>query len=145
MLFRSVMILQPQLIPIVEGAILLAWAYAESIYDIKSLLAGGKVPLIKDDRSWHYSLSAALEGDLKDQTQDGGGLAYKDYLRIFMMLTDTDTLTARAMNMVEADIRKTPGNAAFRLDGCYDAVEAYIRVGSRYGFQYEIIRQKSYH
>ena len=140
-----VMILQPQLIPIVEGAILLAWAYAESIYDIKSLLAGGKVPLIKDDRSWHYSLSAALEGDLKDQTQDGGGLAYKDYLRIFMMLTDTDTLTARAMNMVEADIRKTPGNAAFRLDGCYDAVEAYIRVGSRYGFQYEIIRQKSYH
>ena len=82
---------------------------------------------------------------MKDQTQDGGGLAYKDYLRIFMMLTDTDTLTARAMNMVEADIRKTPGNAAFRLDGCYDAVEAYIRVGSRYGFQYEIIRQKSYH
>ena len=48
------------------------------------------------------------------------------------------------MNMVEADIRKTPGNAAFRLDGCYGAVEAYIRIGSAYGFQYEITRQKSY-
>ena len=137
--------LSPQLIPVVEGVILLAWAYAESIYDVKSLLAGGKVPLIKDENSWHYGLSAALEGDLQDETKDGGGLAYKDYLRIFMMLADTDTITARAMNMVEADIRKTPGNAAFRLDGCYDAVEAYIRIGSSYGFQYEITRQKSYH
>ncbi|MCI8787745.1 MAG: hypothetical protein HFH92_01300 [Lachnospiraceae bacterium] len=138
------LILQPGLAPLMEGAILLAWAYAESIYDVKSLLSGGRIPLLKDSGSWHYSLTAALEGGLRDQATEGDGLCYQDYLRIFMMLTDQDTITARAMNMVEADIRKTPGNAAFRLDGCYGAVEAYIRIGSAYGFQYEITRQKSY-
>lgn len=138
------LIFLPELIPLLEGAILLAWAYAESIYDVRSLLAGGKVPLLKDGDSWHYSLSAALGGGLQDRTQEGKGLGYEDYLRIFMMFTDTDTLTARAMNMVEADIRKTPGNRAFRLDGCFDALEACIQIGSRHGFRFEITRQKSY-
>lgn len=139
------LILQPGLTPLVEGAILLAWAYAESVYDVKTLLSGGKIPLLKDSSSWHYSLSAALEGSLGDQATEGEGLCYQDYLRIFMMLTDRDTLTARAMNMVEADIRKTPGNAAFRLDGCYGAVEACIHISSAYGFRYEMTRMKSYH
>lgn len=138
------LIMLPELTPLLEGAILLAWAFAESVYDVKSLLAGGKVPLFKDDDSWHYGLLAALEGELQDQEQGGEGLSYQDYLRIFMMFTDVDVITGRAMNMVEADIRKTPGNSAFRLDGCYEAVEAYIKIDSGYGYQYEITRQKKY-
>lgn len=134
----------PALTPLLESAILLAWAYAESIYDVKTLLAGGKVPLLKDDGNWHYSLSAALSGSIQDEGTGGEGLAYEDYLRIFMMLSDVDTITGRAMDMVEADIRKTPGNAAFRLDGCFEAVEAHIQIGSSHGFQYDITRQKSY-
>lgn len=134
----------PALTPLLESAILLAWAYAESVYDVKSLLAGGKVPLLKDDGSWHYSLSAALNGSLRDETTGGEGLGYEDYLRIFMMLTDADKITARAMDMVEADIRKTPGNAAFRLDGCFRAIEAHVRIGSTHGYQYDITRQKNY-
>lgn len=138
------LIMLPELTPLLEGAILLGWAFAESIYDVKSLLAGGKVPLFKDDESWHYGLFAALEGELQDQSQGSEGLSYQDYLRIFMMFTDMDRLTGRAMDMVEADIRRTPGNSAFRLDGCYDAVEAYIKIGSGHGYQYEITRQKIY-
>ncbi len=134
----------PALTPLLEGAILLAWAYAESVYDIRSLLAGGRIPLMKDDGSWHYSLSSALNGGLRDASADGEGLAYDDYLRIFMMLCDLDTMTGRAMDMVEADIRLTPGNAAFRLDGCFRTVEASIQIGSAHGFRYEITRQKSY-
>ena len=108
-------------------------------------MAGGKVPLLKDDNSWHYGLSAALAGDLQDKGAGEEGLGYIDYLRIFMMFTNVNTITARAMNMVEADIRNTPGNSAFRLDGCYETVEAYVKVGSRHGFEYEITRRKSYH
>jgi len=134
----------PELEPLLEAAILLGWAYAESIYDVKSLLAGGRIPLLKGDDSWHYDLWTALEGNLQEDTRGGEGLSYEDYLRIFMMLAGTDRLTARAMNMVEADIRNTHGNAAFRLDGCYDKVEAYIRIESAHGYQYELIRQKSY-
>lgn len=138
------LIMLPELTAVLEGAILLAWAYAESIYDVKSLLAGGKVPLFKDDSSWHYGLTAALSGDLQDETQGGEGLSYKDYLRIFMMLTDKDTITARAMDMIEADMRITAGNSAFRLDGCFETVEAYIQISSAHGFRYNITRRKSY-
>lgn len=134
----------PALTSLLEIAILLGWAYAESIYDVKSLLEGGRVPLIKDDRSWHYGLSAALSGNVQESTHGGSGLSYTDYLRIFMMLLDMDILTARAMDMVEADIRQTPGNSAFRLDGCYAEVEAYVCIGSDHDFRYEIVRRASY-
>ncbi len=134
----------PELTPLLEAAIVLGWAYAESIYDVKSIMAGGKIPLLKDDDSWHYGLAAALEGELQEVTQEGEGLSYEDYLRVLMMMTDLDTITVRAMNMVEADIRNTAGNTAFRLDGCYDRVEAYIRVESAQGIVYEITRQMGY-
>lgn len=134
----------PSLTTLLEAAILLGWAYAESVYDVKSLLAGGRVPLVKDDSSWHYGLSAALGGVTQDSSQGGVGLSYEDYLRIFMMMLDEGTLAARAMDMAEADIRQTPGNAAFRLDGCYVALEAAITVGSRHGYHYEIVRNASY-
>jgi len=138
------LIAQPELVPVLEGVILLGWAYAESVYDVKSLLSGGRVPLVKDDDSWHYGLTAALEGSLNEETREGEGLSYEDYLRIFMMFTDIDTVTERAMNMVEADIRNTPGNEAFRLDGCYATVEAWIEVSSSYGYRYEITRKAGY-
>lgn len=134
----------PELAPILEAVIILGWAFAESVYDVKSLLNGGRIPLLKNGESWHYSLSSALWGELLEETREGSGMSYADYLRVFMMCTDLDTLTGRAMNMVEADVRNTPGNAAFRLDGCLVQVEADIQVDSMFGYRYKITRQASY-
>ena len=137
-------LLVPELIPVAEALILSGWSFAESVYDIKSLLQGGKIPLLKDDDSWHYSLGNALAGNLSDISVDGDGLSYEDYLRIFLMFTDLNTLTGRAMNMIEADIRLTPGNKAFRLDGCYDRVVVKIQMQSGYGGDLEIVRERGY-
>lgn len=138
------LLLVPELAPTLELAIMMGWAYAESIYDVKSLLAGGRIPLMKDRNSWHYSLESALSGQLGDAEKEGRGLSYQDYLRVFMTLTGIDTLTGRAMNMVEADIRMTEGNRSFRLDGCYSRVRFEINMSSRYGYQYHITREKEY-
>lgn len=140
----SAAVMLPEIAPLVKFIILLGWAYAESLYDVETLLAGGRVPLIKDARTWHYSMFAAFQLSEHGSVQETQGLSYEDYLRIFMMLTSLDTLTARAMNMMEADIRQTPGNADFRLDGCYIQVEADIRLDSIYGYHYQIIRQRKY-
>lgn len=134
----------PELIPLVEAAILLGWAYAESIYDVKSLFSGGKIPLMKDKDNWHYSLESALTGELQDNGQENSGLAYKDYLRIFMMLTNLDLLTARAMDMVEADIRLTDENRNFRLDACYDGLEVSVGISSSFGYKFVIERERTY-
>lgn len=137
----------PEITDLLKVILLLGWAYAESLYDVEVLLEGGKVPLLKDDASWHYGagfLSQMGSGLQEVSPGAGKGLSYVDYLRIFMSLTDMDTLTARAMDMVEADIRKTPGNSAFRLDACYDAIEAKIQLNSEFGYGYGLIRSKRY-
>ena len=133
----------PEISDLLKVTLLLGWAYAESLYDVEMLLKGERIPLIKDDSSWHYDLDSALalSGVTKEVTS---GLSYEDYLRIFMSFTDLETLTIRAMNMVEADIRCTPGNQNFRLDACYDCIEAQIFIKSAFGYEYEITRQKKY-
>lgn len=134
----------PVLIPVVKAVILFGWAYAESLHDVKVLLSGGKIPLIKDRSSWHYSLEGALQGMAEPAAECGTGLTYQDYLRILMLLTDLDTLTMRAMDMMEADIRLTPGNTCFRLDACYAGIEAVMHISSSYGYQYELRRKRFY-
>lgn len=140
----SSIIALPAIAPVLETALILGWAYAESVYDVKTLFSGGRIPLMKDKDSWHYSLETALSGELQDSTREGSGMSYEDYLRVFMMLTGLDKLTGRAMNMVEADIRMTEGNAAFCLDGCYDRMEFDIRMSSSFGYKYQLIRDRAY-
>ncbi len=134
----------PEAAELIKFILLFGWAFAESIYDVQCLMAGGRVPLMKDQDTWYYDLDKALKLGNTEKSLEERGLAYTDYLRILMMLQNTEVLTARAMNMVETDIRQTPGNAHFRLDGCLDALEVCVRVKSVYGYECEITRQKQY-
>lgn len=140
----SAVVQLPELMKLLKLAILLGWAYAESLYDVETLLSGGRVPLMKKEDTWHYSLQGALQATDRGSKEETEGLSYEDYLRIFMALTNLNTLTGRAMNLVEADIRMTAGNSSFRLDGCYDQVEVCIQIESAYGYEYSITRRRSY-
>ncbi len=51
----------PQLQPVFKTVIMLGWAYAESLYDVKCLLKGEEVPLLKTAESLHYDLRFFLE------------------------------------------------------------------------------------
>ena len=133
----------PEISPLLKTSLLLGWAYAESLYDVRCLLEGEKIPLLKNSNSWHYSLQGALQMEEGEKTEQAG-LSYEDYLRIMLMLEKKDILTDRAMNMVEADIRMTPGNRAFRLDACYDYVEIEVEIKSKYGYDAKLVRQKGY-
>lgn len=137
-------LLVPEAAPLFKTTLLMGWAYAESLYDVEVLLAGGRIPLIKDKTSWHYDLQEALNYGGTVDIQESEGLSYEDYLRIMMMFVELDVLTGRAMNMVEADIRQTAGNSYFRLDNCFEQVVFRIRIKSNYGYEYEITRKKKY-
>jgi hypothetical protein len=134
----------PEIESLLKESILLGWAYAESLYDVKTIFSGGKIPLMKDQSTWHYSLQGMLSSDNDNLYGSSDGLSYTDYLRIFMFLTGEDTLTKRAMNMVEADIRQTDGNEAFRLDACIDMAEINAMTDSAYGYSCEVVRTMSY-
>ncbi|MCD8230690.1 MAG: DUF5702 domain-containing protein [Clostridiales bacterium] len=92
----------PELEPLVQQGLLAAWAYAESISDVRILLEGGKVSLVKTADQWHTELGSltssvyAVEGS--EQTK---GLSYENYLEILMWMTSDEKLSERAMDMIE--------------------------------------------
>lgn len=112
----------PELGPVFSKAVLLGWAYMEGLYDVKCLLRWKKVPLMKTDDTWHYSLEGIIKGESNDDVAEveGEGLGYVDYLEILLHSISMDQLTLRAMNLIEQNIRLTDGNRFFRLDNCVD-------------------------
>ncbi|MCM1121123.1 MAG: DUF5702 domain-containing protein [Eubacterium sp.] len=131
----------PELAEPVKYTILFAWAYVESLQDVKMLLAGGRVPIYKTAADWKTGINSIknVRGSLTADT-GGRGLDYQEYLQIMLFMQNKDTRTMRAMDIMEMDIRRTPGNARFRMDACFDTYQANISVSSRFGYAYEMTR-----
>ena len=70
---------------------------------------------------------------------------YKEYLQIMLFLQDKTSRAYRAMDIMEMDIRCTPGNSKFRLDGCFDTYEAELSVTSGFGYSYEMTRSYGFY
>lgn len=138
-------VLVPELAPAFQTVLVLGWAYIEGLYDVKLLLAGGRVPLLKKASEWHYDLDSILESvDMQIKEADGQGLTYKEYLHVLLYLTDEEKLTFRFMDIMEMDIRKTPGNENFRMDGCIECVEVNALFRSRSGYRHEVTAKINY-
>lgn len=136
----------PALAEPVKYTILFAWAYVESLQDVKCLLNGGRVPIYKSAADWKTGINSIknVKGSLSD-SDEGRGLNYKEYLEILLFLTPESERTFRAMNIIEMDIRKTPGNSEFRLDGCFDSFKAKLSVASGFGYEYDMERLYGYY
>lgn len=122
---------------------LLAWASIEATYDVKCILAGNRVNLFKSEDTWHTSFLLIEDSD-DDYAGDEEGPSYTDYLRIFMTLMNKNALVARAMDMVEADVRLTAGNENFRMDACIDTIQVYVKVQSSFGYNYDFRLKRRY-
>lgn len=93
--------LSPEMIPALKQGILAAWAYAESLSDVRLLLDGQKVSLMKTQDQWHTDL-LHLESSISGTEKQEEGLDYEQYLRILMWKTRETVLTQRAMDLIEA-------------------------------------------
>ena len=146
----------PQCEPLFETLIASAWIYAESLADVRLLLDGGKVPLIKEHSDWNLSLGNALSvaidtvtrSDTGEEENTGGakgrGLSYKDHLRLLLYLTPEQDRLNRCMNVVETDIRKVQGYEHFRLDDCVAGATVQLIFRSRYGYTFLMERRFRY-
>ena len=136
----------PELAEPIKYTILFAWSYLESLQDVKTLLAGGKVPIYKTASDWKTGIGG-IENVRNSLTKDNGGrgLSYQEYLRIMLFLENKDTRTFRAMDIMEMDIRTTAGNARFRMDACFDTYQADLSVSSGFGYYYEMSRSYGFY
>lgn len=129
-----------------EYAILFAWSFVESLYDVSVLLKGGKIPLLKAKGDWHYSYEGLLQFQspfLGEKLPDSG-LEYGDYLRIFLTLDSKKNKTLRSLDLIEQNIRLTKGNTYFRMDACVDSFLMKANIKSKHGQTYEITRRCAY-
>lgn len=112
------------------------WALAEALVDVRSLLEGKKVPLIKSFGDWKLSLEGVLktgaEGKLPALGESGNengegnekGLDLKGYLRLFLFAGYGTLPLFRMMDVMQVNIRKEqPG---FLLGNCVCMVDAEI-------------------
>lgn len=111
----------PALVTVLKHALLLGWAYGESLMDVRTLLDGGKIPLTKTQDTWVVTLDNL--GKLGELLEKGGahrqeGMGYKDYLRILLNLQSLTTQKKRALDMLELNQKCAPGLSNFQVDHC---------------------------
>ena len=132
---------------VVEKLLLLGLAYGESLLDVRQLMAGGKVPLVKNSASWQLALSDI--GQIFSLLQDGqakntSGLDYNDYLQILLFTSSRNNLTFRCMDMIEQNIRLKPGKENFRIDSCMECLEMETGFLSPSGNRWTAVRSYGY-
>lgn len=85
------LLLMPEAAEVVQQLLLLLWAYREAQQDVRILLAGGKVSLVKQRDNWRVPLHGILkekEGATVKTVQESEGLTYQDYL-LNLIISDT--------------------------------------------------------
>ncbi len=130
--------LMPYLEEVLTLLILAAWAYGEGILDCKTLISGGKVPLLKDNDSWTLSLNGLSQmslssiSSLTQMNSKENGLSYTDYLHIFLACMPTEKKCIRLLNIIEANTRCEKNCSSFMLEQCVlgITIAADFRFGS---------------
>ena len=131
----------PMLEPVVKQVLLAAWAFGESVMDLRSLMSGKRVALVKTAENWQLSLSSLMKMGTSEDTQEGAdvtdGWDYKSYLRMLLFLENGDHLTMRTLDWVEQNLIYEKGLAFFRADACVTKLRLQNLVQIRNGLSYE--------
>ena len=94
----------PGLVPALQAMLLLAWAYGESLLDVRTLLSGGRIPLVKDESTWKLSLeNLSRLTEVLEECDEGGGSGqnYVDYLRMLLFICGKSHYPMRALDMLK--------------------------------------------
>lgn len=138
----------PGITEIVTQAILLAWAYGEAVMDVRTLMSGGTVKLLKDAASWKLSLEGILElGETSENTEsmeEEGGMSYEQYLRMLLFFKNKTLLSMRALDMIELNIKKGLGKEFFYVDKCMTGLKTEMKCSLRRGVSYSFTTEYSY-
>lgn len=119
----------PFIVEVTQLSILSAWASAEAIIDVRSLLKGEKIPLFKTKSSWTLELSDLLVFDQNTTAKKSTlGFTYDQYLSLLIYSELNTDLLFRTMDIIQLNI-STDDSSDFRLSSCI--------TGLKYNFTYD--------
>lgn len=137
----------PALTELLRQGILLAWSFGESVMDLRTLLAGGRIPLVKTRADWQLTLSGLLKLGTKEDTGAAAarkeGLNYKEYLRMLLIFEDPDVCTMRSLDVLEMRMKARLGEW-FRADCCISKLCMRAKCRFRRNVFYEFVTEYGY-
>ena len=96
------------LIQLLKLVIISVWCLAESLCDVKTLLKGGRISVIKE--SYHWSVSSFglrnFSKSVLPAVTDSKGLSYTDHLRLLLLEENTQTLAFRMMDLIQWNMQE---------------------------------------
>lgn len=123
----SILLVNPELEPVIKQLILILWSFGESIMDLRSLLSGKRVAFTKKAENWQLQLSGLFKLGKAEDTQEGqdeeNGLTYQQYLHILTLLKSDTQLTMRTMDRVEQNLIQEKELSFFRADTCVTKIK----------------------
>lgn len=110
----------PGITEVVKHGILLSWAYGESVVDVRVLLKGNKVPMIKSAETWQLSLSNLIklgtDEEVVSEQNAGGGLDYQSYLTGLLLMENKETLSMRSLDLIESSLQINTDECMTKLE-----------------------------
>lgn len=138
----------PELTDVVFQIILMAWAYGESVMDLRTLTAGGKVPAAKSKETWKLSLSGLLKLGTKEDSgaSEAGesGFGYDDYMKMLFLLESKETLRLRMLDLIEWNMKMRLDCPFFQADACITKLRIQSTCRLRRGITYQFSTYYAY-
>lgn len=121
---------------IVAFFVMSVWALGEAITDVKMLLEGKKVVLLKTRDTWRLSLTGLMElgktGTCTGGSGDETGIDYTAYLKLLLFLGEIRRQYYRVMDVIQMNLCREQED--FRMIHCVYQAEIRGRVKSRHMF-----------
>lgn len=140
------------LIEVVKYLLLGCWAYGETLCDMRTLLAGGKIPYIKSASCWQTDLKNLTQPSALDSKTDG--MCYEDYLLVLLAKKhgkELDLCYARMLDLIEINLRKTDEAFSFyncvgsvSVQGCIRVNEMFVKGKEKEIYKYYFNEQIAY-
>lgn len=92
----------------IKIAIVGAWAFLESVLDLRTLLGGGRIALIKNEDEWTTdveNLAESFQSSAKAKECESGWY-YREYLQQIIFFMRNEELAYRMMEVIEHYLRK---------------------------------------
>lgn len=144
------------LVQIIASVVMSVWCLAEALCDVKTIMSGGKISLIKNPAEWSISAIGLknFSKTILPAASSDSGLGYKEYLGVMLLTEGLADEAYRTMDMIQANMCEKY-NSLFRMSGCissiklqasYSAAQMFSSLGfvkniigngdGRYGFTY---------
>lgn len=113
-------------IPILSNLIMCSWGMGEAIIDVNDIMDGKSVPFYKQKGDWKLDIGLSKGGSKMDPVLS---FTYHDYLRLFLLLKNTDKKIGRIEDLIELNMKKHKEGFKIGEYNTYVRVDAEVSIG----------------